>query len=1037
METSVDWGKIKEGFRGFETLALEFVKDQYKNDTWEKTKDTRDGNKDGIAVVMGYQKSQNQPAYWWMEAKYSDKKERISRYRLDATIVSAILEGNVTRVIFVTNMLVDTKTIIDIRTTLKNAIGCENVAFCSKHTLEYWLCQNRNIYINNFDVDAKNTVLKMTQWFITQEIDYYLKATEYISYKEPLRHLSIGETYVAFFSVFSPTESELQLKIADNITGVSILSDTKLYVKKGDNELRFCFKINDNYGDKKCNDKLPVLRFKVGGKDLLSYCPMVPGPASGVALSIDSQKNLLNSVEQIYDNFYRTGKPTFVTMEGESGVGKTHILNDLIVTKFLDNNIFFGNFEESPEINNKLLVKALLFLIVPYVDSDSIDIDYIKGISNIDIKNFFTEIYAVYNDFEKLTSFFANVTEDQMLLPLKTAINQRILIFDNIQNAKNVVADMLVKTLISINRSNLPVFVVLSGQEAFFRNTSYWLLAERCNLNTFQLEIGLEDILHCFKNIKINNFNISRSVVESVNFSVIELMVFAKYLLEDNNVIKDANDFLLSLRSFQRSEILGNEIFDKFKNLFKEHPECRELCDKIYWSYNSISYQKDYEEKNGLMYIINSELAKFNDDDSIEPYHDIYKKYYRIHYTPRSLDILGYPRESAEYLQNSMENPDFQSVLRESTKTVFELFEKKQYHTILYVLDNAFKGSSKNKLRQRLTQPEYYKLYLIYGLAAHQQSTRAICKEIFQKIYEETKSSFDSEMLEISKSAAWELCVIAYESLEYENVKEISQDIINLIYKLQNGARKKIDKKASISFHDIMVIDMLIKTDFSAFSLFPTYIKRYMSMRNHDFVYRSESFKARYALTLCTKNIAMCIKLLDNGRKTIARDYGKEDKHYLWCEFYYHFYILISKNKDSHLEKMLNIHEQMRKNQNGNYRKKLFAIAAYFYSRNDLENGDKYLFKDAFFYQDLRNRYKAFYFETMALHEIIIENSENALNYLEKAQEIFKALPSYEKMPIHNETVIRSGKFNCKNIKFWFGEPMKPQIYYIDSRSAW
>ena len=72
-------------------------------------------------------------------------------------------------------------------------------------------------------------------------------------------------------------------------------------------------------------------------------------------------------------------------------------------------------------LKNKLLVKALLFLIVPYVDSDSIDIDYIKGISNIDIKNFFTEIYAVYNDFEKLTSFFANVTEDQMLLPLKTS----------------------------------------------------------------------------------------------------------------------------------------------------------------------------------------------------------------------------------------------------------------------------------------------------------------------------------------------------------------------------------------------------------------------------------------------------------------------------------------------------------------------------------------------------------------------------------------------------------------------------------------
>lgn len=57
-----------------------------------------------------------------MEAKYSAEATQensiISRYRLDATIVSAILSRNISKIIFVTNLEIASKTIADIRKAL-------------------------------------------------------------------------------------------------------------------------------------------------------------------------------------------------------------------------------------------------------------------------------------------------------------------------------------------------------------------------------------------------------------------------------------------------------------------------------------------------------------------------------------------------------------------------------------------------------------------------------------------------------------------------------------------------------------------------------------------------------------------------------------------------------------------------------------------------------------------------------------------------------------------------------------------------------
>jgi len=93
---------------------------QFPNGEWKKTPQTRDGNKDAYTIVVGYHPYAQENETWWMEAKYSSspKKTCLTRFRLDATIVSSVLHKRVSKIIFVTNLDVHAQTISDIRIAL-------------------------------------------------------------------------------------------------------------------------------------------------------------------------------------------------------------------------------------------------------------------------------------------------------------------------------------------------------------------------------------------------------------------------------------------------------------------------------------------------------------------------------------------------------------------------------------------------------------------------------------------------------------------------------------------------------------------------------------------------------------------------------------------------------------------------------------------------------------------------------------------------------------------------------------------------------
>lgn len=150
------WEHIKDGCNGFENFAYDYVNCEfsYKDKKWKQTPKTRDGNKDAF-IIVGYKPIELSQEEWWMEAKYSLQKDILTRYRLDSTIVSAIRHGNVSKIIFVTNIEITSKTALDLQRVLYESMNCREVHFCTKNQLEFWLSQHEDVFRTYFGDDVE------------------------------------------------------------------------------------------------------------------------------------------------------------------------------------------------------------------------------------------------------------------------------------------------------------------------------------------------------------------------------------------------------------------------------------------------------------------------------------------------------------------------------------------------------------------------------------------------------------------------------------------------------------------------------------------------------------------------------------------------------------------------------------------------------------------------------------------------------------------------------------------------------------------
>ncbi|MCM1252213.1 MAG: hypothetical protein NC321_05285 [Clostridium sp.] len=1032
MKLKIEWEKIKNGFSGFENLACKYVEMNFPNPTWTPTNPTRDGNKDAVAVFLGYKENESSMEKWWMEAKYSTSTDVLSRYRLDATIVSAILEKNVTKVIFVTNVIINTKIINDIRNALYNSIQCDDVSFCTKYSLEYWLSNNINIYTDFFNVstDITSIDIECPDLFIMSEVEYYSEISNILTFREPLRELHTDEKYFGYFEVFSSKARTLTLKPHKKIKGITVI-DNNISLLPGENPVKFSFYINGfDFNESKSS---PI--FVLGNIEIPSARYIIPVKKDKFTFELFAQKKMIQSLESKYEKFISDKTYSFNFIEGVSGSGKSYVLENFLKKIILSTTeVFYAEFTYSPRNNNELLLHLLLFILFPFLNPSDIDSNYLKEVQHNFVGYPIIDLISHKQDFDKLAQIMSNYHINDCILPIKINIHERIIILDDLQKLTKYEANFLSTIIADLQRHNVPVFAVLSSQPSFYTQKSFKNLIEHCVIEHYNYSIGLNDIFHALPDNGNNSVYLNNEISYTIQFNVVEIFLFSKYIVDNDITINNIHDFIKVCKIFQRTSILELYILKQFEAFFNVYPQCRNTCDSIYWA--SEPRKVDFYDNNELRLLLSYGFVKYNFDSRLVPIHDIYKFYYCKHFKLTFFNKNEYREDSLEIIKYRLEYEIERKLLLKEANKIIDLSNKQKFYSVSFILQDIFETSLKENLKNRLDEVTYYKLYFAYALSATHQSIEKTGYDIFAELGDEIRNINIPEILDLSISVDWDLAIGDYERLRYQQALFRLKTIILSLMKLIKISNKSDDLKQFSKYYDVLMLDTLIRANREKPRTYNIYLQRISLMEKYGFIYRSKSFQVRFALTLCTQDIEQSLEILSTCSEYFQKEYGIEEKYYLWAKYHFNYFSMIYNQKRELLDEVIKYHNNLKKDFSLNYRQRINGLASYFYYIGDITNGNKYILLEASFDNELPLRQIAFHYETVALHEILINNVEDAKQALQQTIDLFNELPSYQQIAIHNLHLLQQVS-TIPIIKYWFGGSLSDEIYYIDSRCSW
>lgn len=291
---NINWSLIKNGFKGFECLAVDYVNDNIDEVDWSKTPETRDGNKDAIAIYYSFGEA-DRKSEWWMEAKYSKKTKKLTRYRIDSTIVSAISQGNVARVVFVTNLEMDNKSMNDTKNVLLKDKCCKQVDFILKQHIEYWLINNLKKYNEYFPTLTKKkfSELQISNNGAFKTINFYAQ-DKFSTFSESIDKLYEQEMYKMTFSYISNKNENIEIKLIERNLMFEGNKNKILYpIIKGINDIELnVIVIQANNNNNNCI--LEIDKTKIISNRNISFIPK-----TNRELKIYSQINAINSIKTI------------------------------------------------------------------------------------------------------------------------------------------------------------------------------------------------------------------------------------------------------------------------------------------------------------------------------------------------------------------------------------------------------------------------------------------------------------------------------------------------------------------------------------------------------------------------------------------------------------------------------------------------------------------------------------------------------------------------------------------------------------------
>lgn len=1038
-----NWANIDRGFQGFEDLAFTYVESEYEiKDGWTHTPYTKDGNRDGYSIICGFRPHDLSPEEWWMEAKYSTDKKRLSRYRLDSTIVSAAIHGNVSKVVFVTNISVSTKTIVDIRAALKQAIHCREVHFCVKSTLEYWLTQHPDIF-QKFFPDTNINSLSIKSLFLSEEIEFFSDQKFGLSVFEPLKYLQLGREYYLYFSVYSNRAQTLPLSVSDGFSDVILLSPASIAISPGITPCAVKISLKSNYSmiynlpdgrTVQKSDRLDGALMKLGPLELIVKTPMEV-MAAAYMLYLPSQEQNLERLKETYDIAQSRMQPSINFLTGVSGSGKTYLMERFVREKIdLEQSVFRVTFSTHRITNDLNIYYFLAFCLYPYLPPDMVDESYLKKLQDSGIEC--SVIYRAARYLQQpdlLHQFFISAMSED-IFPVNLNLNPRIILLDDLHKLEPDSLNFLLAAIAELAEKRQPIFVLANGWPEIMEASTYRTTKKRTFVQEFFCSLTKKDLAAAITRADILNFDFDPQLCTVIFPNVIELLAFIKYL--KGRTLHNFEDFLIESRLFLGSSIAKECILEPFQKLFAIDSASAELCTRVYWSVNGIPFHDPMTETESKL--IQYELIKINDKNTrLIPYHDLYRQIFCQKFElPANVSETGVDDvyvDTARILTAG----GTKAQLTEALALLQQWKHEGRFYAILYVLEGLFETFKKDSLRSKLGDVAYFQLYLCYAFGITNGSRSKSGKSVFQEIVEQTASESDPEILIVRMDAIFELINSSYEWLMHDTARIYIKMIDNLIGSLQKIRKLPQDPCQCEKYILTRQIEMLISSEQEEEQAETLFQNLEQIANTYHYDYERTFFKLRYAESLYFRNTSRALDMVNECKNCLLTLRGPEEKFYLWAKMDYAFLQFILKKPDADLKDMKAAHDALKKDCFNDYRKRLFALASVYYASGLVQSGDQILFSDATTLRELRPRQKAFYAETMAIHYALSGDIIQAENELQKAAELFHKFPSYLTVIRHNQDILKSGAFRPDKIDFCTDKFCRSDWYCIDPRCIW
>lgn len=1025
------WRKIEGGFRGFEKLALLFAEEQFPNPSWEKTGETRDGNTDAIAYVFGYQSNERQRVQWWMEAKYSTEQTLITRYRLDATIVSAILAGNVKKVIFVTNIAIRAKTIIDIRNALTKATSCNDILFCTKPILENWLCKNPFIYQKFFPPLAPGEVLEQSEdMYLTQEIDFYQRSSDSVAFVEPCKILYGNERYVGHFSIYCANDRTVTLRKNRSCRGISLSGKHTFELHPGDNPIKFEIVLSSKLPDENS------FYFLLDNVEVFPANYVHFSPQSSIHYELPGQKEIIGNIRKTLKQFLRKNHCVYCAISAASGSGKTEMLEQLVSDPVLVNEyLFYRSFSFSDTDNSLLLVDFILFLLFPYLAPDEIDANYLGHLESEHMIEQVHKLIRLRHNYNALVDFLIQESTPEDFLPHSMRINARIVYLDNVHRLSDSLLLFFQKLLVELQNRKIPIYMVVTVDESTIWQERWADLIFHCDIEIYHFQLSVEDIISVMGG-SLQVKETTKTLLQSGNLTAEELFAFAQYVSSESKGIETMEQLLAAMRIFQYSDVLRKDIRAKFIKLFKQYPECRALCDTVFFSYTPV--QISGTSTPGLNALLESNLVRYDLYNRLIPRNDNIRECYCSCFNICvQQDNTFISKE--DRLRAVLENERIPAVLCQAAQEIIALFNKKQYNSVIYIGKTQFENeTSRHVLESRIMDHTLFlQMYFSYSYAAHMQSNVKDPQAHFKQIIIRCKESVHGQLLWLCLRAQWEIANSDFENFRYYKVLDDVQEGISTLKKMQQYGFLEGTINTQLKFHDFMAIKSFAESELGKVSATDSYSEEMQDSRKYRFTDRYYNTKIRLALTKITVNTQESRDELKEGIQYFKEYYGGNHKMFLFGEFSHLYYDMVLENHPALITALTKIHEKMKLQQHNNYRKRNFAMATYYYWMGDIETGSRYLFSEIFMIRNLAQRATGFYHETLALHKLRNNEPQQAIQSLRQAQETFASVESYAQIPKHNISVLETTSVEKIMIQYWKGSPLMPNTYYLDLRITW